>query len=52
MGYNINVIILSALAALIALTVHEFSHGFAAYKLGDPTARSFGRLTLNPLEAP
>lgn len=50
MGYNINVIILSALAALIALTVHEFSHGFAAYKLGDPTARSFGRLTLNPLK--
>lgn len=32
-----------------AITVHEFSHGFVAYKLGDPTAKSMGRLTLNPL---
>jgi Zn-dependent protease len=36
--------------ALIALSVHEASHGYAAYKLGDPTARNFGRLTLNPLK--
>lgn len=36
-------------AALISLTVHEFAHGYAAYKLGDPTARALGRLTLNPL---
>lgn len=43
-------IIFSALAALIALTVHEFSHGYAAYKLGDPTAKSLGRLTLNPVK--
>ncbi|MBR2466486.1 MAG: site-2 protease family protein [Clostridia bacterium] len=50
MSYNLNVILLSALAALIALTVHEFSHGYAAYRLGDPTARNFGRLTLNPLK--
>ena len=34
---------------LIALTVHEFSHGFVAYKLGDPTARATGRMSLNPL---
>ena len=34
---------------LIAMTVHEFAHGFAAYKLGDSTARFSGRLTLNPL---
>ncbi|MBQ2733501.1 MAG: site-2 protease family protein [Clostridia bacterium] len=33
---------------LFALTVHEVSHGYAAYKLGDPTAYNFGRLTLNP----
>lgn len=39
----------SALAALIALTVHEFSHGYAAYRLGDPTAKAMGRLSLNPL---
>jgi len=42
--------ILSALAALIALTVHECSHAYAAHKLGDDTARNFGRLTLNPIK--
>ncbi len=42
--------ILSALAALIALTVHEYCHGYAAYKLGDDTAKLQGRLTLNPLK--
>ena len=36
-------------AILFALTVHEFSHGIVAYKLGDPTAKAAGRLTLNPL---
>ncbi len=34
---------------LIALTFHEFAHGYTAYKLGDPTAKNLGRLTLNPL---
>ncbi|RKY29444.1 MAG: site-2 protease family protein [Candidatus Omnitrophota bacterium] len=34
---------------LIAMTVHEFAHGWVAYKLGDYTAKSMGRLTLNPL---
>ena len=34
---------------LFALTVHEFSHGYTAYRLGDPTARLMGRLTLNPI---
>lgn len=33
---------------LIALTVHEVSHGYAAYKLGDTTAKDMGRLSLNP----
>ena len=37
-------------AALIALVLHEVSHGYAAYKLGDPTARVMGRLSLNPLK--
>lgn len=32
-----------------AITIHEFSHGWVAHKLGDPTAKSMGRLTLNPL---
>lgn len=35
---------------LIALSVHEAAHAYAAYKLGDPTARNFGRLTLNPFK--
>ena len=34
---------------LISLTVHEVSHGYAAYKLGDDTAKERGRLSLNPL---
>jgi Zn-dependent protease len=36
--------------ALMAITCHEVSHGFVADKLGDNTARSQGRLTLNPLK--
>jgi Zn-dependent protease len=36
-------------AILIALTVHEFAHGYIAWRFGDPTARNAGRLTLNPL---
>lgn len=42
--------LLSAVAALIALTVHEYCHGYAAYKLGDDTAKNLGRLTLNPIK--
>jgi Zn-dependent protease len=34
---------------LFALVFHEFSHGWVANKLGDPTAKNLGRLTLNPL---
>jgi len=34
---------------VIAFTVHEFAHAFVAYKMGDPTAKNEGRLTLNPL---
>lgn len=36
------------LALVIGITVHEFSHCLAAYRLGDPTPRYMGRLTLNP----
>ncbi len=41
--------ILSAVATLIILTVHEYAHGYAAYRLGDNTALLMGRLTLNPI---
>ena len=37
------------LCLIIAITIHEFFHALAADKLGDPTPRSFGRLSLNPL---
>lgn len=36
-------------ALVISLTIHEFSHAFVAEKLGDPTPRLQGRITLNPL---
>lgn len=36
-------------ALLVAVTVHELAHGLVADRLGDPTARLAGRLTLNPL---
>ncbi|WP_319761512.1 site-2 protease family protein [Maridesulfovibrio sp.] len=39
-----------ALPFLLAITCHEASHGFAAYLLGDPTAKQAGRLTLNPIK--
>lgn len=37
-------------AVIIGLSFHEWGHAFAAYKMGDPTARNLGRLTLNPLK--
>lgn len=42
-------LLISALPILIAITFHEVSHGLVAYKLGDPTAKMLGRLTLNPI---
>ncbi len=46
---NLTSILLGVPIVLIALTVHEFAHGFISDKLGDPTPRYQGRLTLNPL---
>lgn len=37
-------------AILLSLSVHETAHGLVAYKLGDPTAKNLGRLTLNPIK--
>ena len=42
-------LILTIPAVIVSLSFHEFAHGFAAKKLGDPTAYNMGRLTLNPL---
>jgi Zn-dependent protease len=43
-------IVIWALPVLFAITVHEVAHGWVAMKLGDPTAKMLGRLTLNPLK--
>ena len=37
-------------ALILAFVMHEFAHAFTAYKLGDPTPKAMGRLTLNPLK--
>ena len=43
-------LLVSIPGVLVAITFHEFAHGYAAYKLGDNTAKSEGRLSLNPLD--
>lgn len=43
-------LLLSLPIVLLSLSIHETAHGYIAYKLGDPTARNLGRLTLNPLK--
>ena len=43
-------LLISAAAALLCITLHELSHGFVAWRLGDPTAKQAGRLTLNPIK--
>ena len=47
---DILLILLSLPVMLMALSVHESAHGYAAYRLGDPTAHSLGRITLNPVK--
>ena len=41
---------MSVVPALICITLHELGHGFAAYLMGDDTAKRMGRLSLNPLK--
>ena len=43
-------ILLSLPIIMFALSVHETAHGLVAYRMGDPTAKNLGRLTLNPLK--
>jgi Zn-dependent protease len=47
--YDIMQIALGVIAAILAITLHEAAHGYAALALGDDTARVAGRLSLNPL---
>lgn len=41
-------ILANVIAALLGMTIHEFAHCYVADRMGDPTARQMGRLTLNP----
>jgi len=47
--HPIEAIALIAFFLLLSFPVHEFAHAFAAYRLGDSTAKLFGKLTLNPI---
>ena len=47
MHYDLPTLICAVLAFVPALVLHEAAHALAAYKLGDPTAKSRGRLSLN-----
>jgi Zn-dependent protease len=46
---NVITLVISLFVLLFAITIHEAAHGWAASKLGDETARSMGRVTLNPI---
>jgi Zn-dependent protease len=48
-AHIIRQIAITAVPILIAIILHEVAHGFIANKLGDPTAKMLGRLTLNPI---
>lgn len=43
-------IVIGAVPVLLAITLHEAAHGLVADKLGDPTARKLGRITMNPIK--
>ncbi len=47
---TIRQLIVSVPALVMAITLHEVSHGYVANRLGDPTAKLMGRLTLNPIK--
>lgn len=49
MNFDIYTLVIRLIVALIALPIHEYAHGYAAYRMGDYTAERQGRLTLNPL---
>ena len=48
-GFNLLSLLLTIPGVLVAITFHEYAHGFVAEKLGDDTPRNQGRLSLNPL---
>jgi len=50
MFHSLNQLIILILSMLFAVTLHEVAHGYAAFRMGDDTAKQMNRLTLNPLK--
>jgi len=46
---DLQMAIVSIPALMMAVILHEYAHGWVAYKMGDPTAKEYGRLTINPI---
>ncbi len=46
---DLQMAIVSIPALMMAVILHEYAHGWVAYKMGDPTAKELGRLTINPI---
>ena len=49
LNFGISSLLYSLPGIILAFTIHEYSHGLAAYMMGDKTAKQYGRLTLNPI---
>ncbi len=49
-GFDLNRLVIQIVTLLFAVTLHEVAHGWVAFRLGDPTAKWAGRLTLNPIK--
>ncbi|MBW1751917.1 MAG: site-2 protease family protein [Deltaproteobacteria bacterium] len=49
-NFDLNQMVVMIVPLLLAVTIHEVAHGYVAYRLGDPTAKLAGRLTLNPVK--
>ena len=50
MGDNYLLYLYAIPAILMSLSFHEMAHAYTSYRLGDPTAKNMGRLTINPLK--
>src|SRR3981189_25990 len=50
MSLNVCVIFFEIVVLILAFSVHECAHAWTAWRLGDPTAKMLGRVTLNPLK--
>ncbi len=50
LDFDIYSLIAKVIVLLLVLPIHEAAHAYASYKLGDPTAKAMGRLTLNPFK--